>query len=510
MKAYAILDGGGVKGAALAGCLKAAEQLGIEFVAFGGTSAGSIVALLAALGFRQAQLHHVTVEEIEFTAFLDDDGVQLNKLKSLLKRIFKKRLWGTAWIRRLNLLFWKLGLIRRLNVDLGLYDGQKLKRFLLEKIKAAKTPQFDHHKDITFRDLEKAGCVPLKIVASDIGLCRHVVYSGSGGDEINGSVLDAIRASISYPFVFKPVKHNDRFFVDGGLSSNLPIFLFEKERQRDGLPVIAFDLVAEEGDRDVSQYGMSQFCVEMLNIALEAGDDLMQQVLRNVHHVRVKTPADIRAMDFDIPKAKREELFLRGYAATMEYFQHVLPHWSQVTNEVERLQALHAEPQLIENLLEVIAFDIETRTPARSVRCNVMLPTESGARRIVAYQFGMDADSDVDLSLALDGGCSGEAWLSQEPVIADLVAAKTDYLRWKMTQAEQNKVRPDRTAMLSVPIFNLKEMAQAKDDADDLPLLGTLSLDTNTPLADTKWTEDPIALDRAVFWADVLAQLLVK
>ncbi len=35
MRAYAILDGGGVKGAALAGCLKAAEELGIEFAGYG-------------------------------------------------------------------------------------------------------------------------------------------------------------------------------------------------------------------------------------------------------------------------------------------------------------------------------------------------------------------------------------------------------------------------------------------------------------------------------------------
>ena len=51
MKAYAILDGGGVKGAALAGCLKAAEEQKIQFLGYGGTSAGSIIAFLAAVGY---------------------------------------------------------------------------------------------------------------------------------------------------------------------------------------------------------------------------------------------------------------------------------------------------------------------------------------------------------------------------------------------------------------------------------------------------------------------------
>jgi NTE family protein len=54
---YAILDGGGVKGAALAGCLAAAEDKHIDFIGYGGTSAGSIVALLAAVGYSGEDLN---------------------------------------------------------------------------------------------------------------------------------------------------------------------------------------------------------------------------------------------------------------------------------------------------------------------------------------------------------------------------------------------------------------------------------------------------------------------
>ena len=59
MKAYAIFDGGGVKGAALAGCLQAAEDRGIEFVGYGGTSAGAIIALLACAGFKGRELQKI-------------------------------------------------------------------------------------------------------------------------------------------------------------------------------------------------------------------------------------------------------------------------------------------------------------------------------------------------------------------------------------------------------------------------------------------------------------------
>ena len=83
MKAYAILDGGGVKGAALAGCLKAAEDLKVEFKGYGGTSAGAIVALLASIGFTGEELREVMTEELKFSDLLDDKGVVLNQAKQL-------------------------------------------------------------------------------------------------------------------------------------------------------------------------------------------------------------------------------------------------------------------------------------------------------------------------------------------------------------------------------------------------------------------------------------------
>jgi NTE family protein len=70
MKAYAILDGGGVKGAALAGALSAAAENGIEFEGYGGTSAGAIVALLASVGFTPEEIRHIMLEEVDFTDFL--------------------------------------------------------------------------------------------------------------------------------------------------------------------------------------------------------------------------------------------------------------------------------------------------------------------------------------------------------------------------------------------------------------------------------------------------------
>jgi len=87
MKAYAILSGGGVKGAALAGCVAAAKDMKVEFVGYGGTSAGAIVALLGACGCDANKLRHIAVHQLDFQALLDDKGKELTRVKELVKTI---------------------------------------------------------------------------------------------------------------------------------------------------------------------------------------------------------------------------------------------------------------------------------------------------------------------------------------------------------------------------------------------------------------------------------------
>ena len=56
MEAYAVFEGGGVKGAAFTGALKAAEENKIEFVGYGGASAGAIVAYLSSIGLEATDI----------------------------------------------------------------------------------------------------------------------------------------------------------------------------------------------------------------------------------------------------------------------------------------------------------------------------------------------------------------------------------------------------------------------------------------------------------------------
>jgi NTE family protein len=83
----------------------------------------------------------------------------------------------------------------------GFIAGKKVKKFLRSII-----------GDIDFRDLR----LPFACVATDITTGDEVVIN-------QGSVLEAVRASISMPILFTPVKWQGRYLVDGGLVDPVPV-----------------------------------------------------------------------------------------------------------------------------------------------------------------------------------------------------------------------------------------------------------------------------------------------
>lgn len=183
VEAYAILDGGGVRGAALVGCLKAAAEQGIKFIGYGGTSAGSIVALLANVGYSPEEIRKIMVEEINFHDFLDDAEIKVKRFKELPQNLSKSISKDLVLLRNLDL-------INELRNNFGFCNGSKLNYFLLRKIQ--NSPKVENSEsslkeklknatDITFQNLKELGCFPLKIVASDVKNHQAVIYpQGSG------------------------------------------------------------------------------------------------------------------------------------------------------------------------------------------------------------------------------------------------------------------------------------------------------------------------------------------
>src|SRR6266850_1953382 len=214
MDAYAILAGGGVKGVALAGCLAAAEDRGINFVGYGGTSAGSIVAMLGAVGYTSSEIRDLMSQE-SFTKFLDDEGVELDRLKGLVQLIFEDS--RLKPFRVAKKLFSERKLIRKLYSEAGLYNASNLETFLRDRVNARYPRIGDRFK---FLELYQASEKVLKVVAADIVARQTLTFSmnGHSATELDFPVITAVRASMSYPFVFKPVKMHNNYLSDGGIS----------------------------------------------------------------------------------------------------------------------------------------------------------------------------------------------------------------------------------------------------------------------------------------------------
>jgi hypothetical protein len=142
-----------------------------------------------------------------------------------------------------------------------------------------------------------------------------------------------------------------------------------------------------------------------------------------------------------------------------------------------------------------------------------MLPTgRPEATRIVVYGHGMEGAADSDLELPEEAGCSGQAWTLRSPVIADLSQARRNPEQWGLTAEQHARVPEAVESMLCVPIHG--EMQQAGEEPP--APIGTLAVDSPTPLRGTGWLERAgprvAASSRVVgimmSWADVLYHLL--
>jgi NTE family protein len=172
MKAYAVMDGGGVKGAALAGCLLAAEEAGIRFVGYGGTSAGSIVALLACVGYSGAELEHIMTAELKLGEFLKEVKPPLELLNKLPGDLEGLNVFNALYRLRK---YQRTASALREHFGIANCDGFVDALFELVQRKLGKNLS----KDFTFAQLRALNLPTLKIVASNLSNRQPHVFSAT-------------------------------------------------------------------------------------------------------------------------------------------------------------------------------------------------------------------------------------------------------------------------------------------------------------------------------------------
>jgi NTE family protein len=237
-KLVLVLSGGGARGVAHVGVLKVLEELHIAPDMVIGTSMGSIVGGLYAAGW--------TPEQIEtLVNRIDWEGVFTDSVPRKDKSFRRKQDDRPVLIQgRLAFDGFKPAL------PSGVIRGQKLE-FILRILESLSPSASD------FDRLP----IPYRAVAADIASGEVVVLD-------SGSLATAMRASMSIPGAFPPVRLDGRDLVDGGIAANLPVGI---AKQLGAEHVIAVDISSKlvEGE---DRLGSFAAIVSHLNSLLTAGN----------------------------------------------------------------------------------------------------------------------------------------------------------------------------------------------------------------------------------------------
>ncbi len=190
-KVALVLSGGGAKGIAHIPVLRALDSLGIVPDLIIGTSMGSVVGGLYAMGYSGDSIANIA-NNARWDKLLGGD-ISLRNVSVEEKSEFKK------FTIELDVIDWS----PKLNTSL--LRDQNLREFLAELT----FPVYD------INDFDELS-IPFRSMTTDIVNGKEVVLS-------EGSLGLAMRASMSIPTIFQPVDYKDLLLVDGGVLNNFPV-----------------------------------------------------------------------------------------------------------------------------------------------------------------------------------------------------------------------------------------------------------------------------------------------
>lgn len=508
---FAIFEGGGAKGIAHVGALKAIEMAKLVTVGVAGASAGAIVAALKAVGY--------TADEI-----FDERGPDILTARgtSMIKLLQRRDWWSfkiARWFRWLFFLLIALSgfvafvvittsalLARLLRVPGPWRFCSKFSLFTTDRIRvvlndALRERLKTHHATagniapdaipelIRFKDMDPAAveqCSLLKIVATDYTTGQLRVFDLS---DANVVVADAVAASISIPFFFLPAEIREvdddgvvttlsSRFLDGGLISNLPAWVFGEDKRKierglvrqtmAPIPIVAFtldDATAEPAPRDWWFARFTNYFQRVVRIAIFGSQATVQQFVEDLTVVPLKS-----------------KLKLLGFDCTR--LQACTAYKSARDQALHRLQVeLRRRPKTIRDILNDTLE--EARGLSDQLRFDMGEPAVPRLRAYVVTRFGRDSfrviagadmQPDADDRLVLDPEYPGapEAFVKGRAVLAE--AAKLAAA--PMTKYERALRWQNQQSVLAVPIFG----DELVDEGAPQSVVGVLCLDADTSL----------------------------
>ena len=327
-----VFEGGGVKGIAYVGAMKVMEkeEILMNIKRVGGTSAGSINAVLFAAGFSNQETLNI-LNKLDFNDLKDDS-------------------WGV------------LRDMKRLKNEYGWYKGDYFREWIGDLLKK-KTGS----SNITFKALKEHSGKDLYVYASNLSTNFGEVYSPEHTPRMR--VVDAVRRSMSIPLFFRAVRDDrEDVFVDGGAINNYPVKLFDREKYLEDKSLIRIPKYYEEENKVLSmkspksssymynketlgfrldsakEIGVFRDAQEPQHIEIENFLDYTMQLIKTVlavqdsqhlhsddwHRTVYIDTLGVGTTEFDLSDSRKKELVASGKKAAENY----LEWWSDESQDL--------------------------------------------------------------------------------------------------------------------------------------------------------------------------------
>ena len=278
VKNILILSGGGIKGIAHIGVLKAFENNNLlkPITTIVGASIGGIIAILHTIGYTPDEMFN-------FITLLN-----VAKLKNFQPTTFLNKY--------------------------GLDDGKKLDLVLSKLLEAKQI-----NPSITFKELYEK--TKIHIILSTVCLNNKQVYYLSHRHTPNLSILLACRMTSCVPLYYTPIKYKNKLFIDGACIDNYPIQLFE-DRINECIGVYLTENQCES--KEIAN--MEDFLFNLIHCLQES---MTCNAVKGYEKqtIMIYLPSG-SAMDFDIDQTKKQEFFDRGFSAGSQYVRSQFVHTS--------------------------------------------------------------------------------------------------------------------------------------------------------------------------------------
>ncbi|EJG1989180.1 TPA: serine protease [Vibrio parahaemolyticus] len=279
-KVAVVLAGGGAKGAAHIGVLKALEEMHIPVDIITGTSMGAYVGGLYATG--------MSADEIDsFIYSVDWNSGYRDRVDRSQRRVRDKEYEDRYQITT------DLGLrFGEVRAPTGVVQGQNMLRVLRET--TGNLGRFESFDELA---------IPYRSVATDILELDEVVIG-------NGYLVDAMMASMSVPGALPPYKLNGHMLVDGGVVNNMPV---DVARAMGADVVIAVDISTDYKTED-DFTGLFTVADQLSNYLVRRSTQQQVETLQE-HDVYIRpNVGQMETVEFD----KMPWAFQSGYDITKE------------------------------------------------------------------------------------------------------------------------------------------------------------------------------------------------